>query len=335
MDAERVIDRMLQCTAGQIVACNVVAGVDNRLIDRSFAKDAIEWLARLAAFKPEYQAPRELVKALQILRGGDYPSSMSHSAPPPEFRLRGEAGIGVRDLTGSVSCVLPAWLLNRLISPSDLERLRGEGLVFPLSTRNFWSTAVVERWRRKPPAERRVRFSPNEALGRTRSVVWFTCRRKLAARLRGRTGRNHAQRARDLLGLVHHGRGVALAALHFPARILESQTSARPTFADAADHSRFRAWPDERRAQSDRNWGRTVDLRAVDRAERLADGCPEQVTMMIAGNDLPGDGQFEFDLLGMVDEALGTGPGVDETYVARLLGGISVADIGVRLKSYL
>ena len=57
--------------------------------------------------------------------------------------------------------------------------------------------------------------------------------------------------------------------------------------------------------------------------------------MMIAGNDLPGDGQFEFDLLGMVDEALGTGPGADETYAARLLGGMSVAEIGDRLKSYL
>ena len=56
MDAERVVDRMLECTAGQIVACNVVAGVEKRLIDRSFARDAIVWLARLAAFKPEYRA---------------------------------------------------------------------------------------------------------------------------------------------------------------------------------------------------------------------------------------------------------------------------------------
>ena len=293
------------------------------------------WLARLAAFKPEYRAPRELVKALQILRGGDYPPSMPHSAPPPEFRLRGEAGIDARDLTGSVSCVLPAGLLNRLISQPDLERLRREGLIFPHSDRSFRWTAIVDRWRRKPPADRRVRFSPTEALGRTRSVVWFTSRRKLAARLGGRTGRNGAQRARDLLGLVHHRPGVVLAALHFPARILESRASARPTFADAADHSRFRAWPDDRRAQSDRNWGRTVDLRALDHAERLADGCPERVTMVIAGDDLPGDGQFEFDLLGVVDEALGTTPEADEAYAARLLGGMSVADIRARLKSYL
>ena len=57
--------------------------------------------------------------------------------------------------------------------------------------------------------------------------------------------------------------------------------------------------------------------------------------MVIAGDDLPGDGQFEFDLLGVVDEALGITPEADEAYAARLLGGMSVTDIGARLKSYL
>ena len=122
-----------------------------------------------------------------------------------------------------------------------------------------------------------------QTLGRPRSVVWFTRRRSLASALGRRDAGNHAQRSRDRLGLVHHGRGAVLAALHFPAQLLRTRSSARPTFMDAADHLRFRAWPDGRRARSDRTWGRTVDLRALDRGEPSVDGCPERVTRDIPG----------------------------------------------------
>ena len=336
MDTEQVIDRMLQCTAGQIVACNIVAGIDNGLIRRRLAKEAFDWLGRLAGFQPRYQTPRELVKALVVLRGGDFPESVKRLAPSPEFRLRGDATIDPRDLTGSVSCILPAWLLNRLIAPSDLERLRGEGLVFPSSNQGFRSTATIERWRRMPAVKRRVRFNPNAALGRRHSVVWFTRRRDLAAALGRRDRRDSAQRARDSLGLVHHGRGVVLAALHFPARIFEHQASARPAFTDAADHRRFRTWPDGRRAQSNRSWGYTVDLHALDRGAASADGCPERVTREIPGSDLPEDGRFELDLLGAVEKALGDGSDADDAYAARLLGGLSggssIADLAHDLK---
>ena len=335
MDAERVVDRMLQCIAGQIVGCNIVAGVDNCLIDRGFAKDAFEWLGCLAAFESRYGEPEELVKALRVLRDGVYPPGMSLPASPPEFTLQDRIGLDAHDRTEAVSCVLPAWLLNRLISPSDRNRLRSEGLVFPSSSSDLLATATVERWRRKAPVERRVHFDPDNALGRPRSVVWFTRRRNLAAALGRRDRGDHAQRGRDRLGLVHHGRGVALAALHFPAQLLRTRASARPTFLDAADNLRFRAWPDGRRARSNRAWGYTVDLGALDRSERTVDGAPERITRDIPGRDLPENGRFEFDLLGTVDVALGEGPDADGVYAERLLGGMSVADLGGRLRSYL
>ena len=335
MNAEDVIDGMLQCVAGQIVACNVVAGVDNGLINRHLARDAFEWLARLATFEPRYRSPGTLVKALLMLRGGDYPAGMPVSTPPPEFRLRGEAGIGVRDLSESVSCIVRARRLYRLISSPDRLRLFGEGLVSPSSGEGFLSRESIERWRGKPAAARRVRFDPNSTLGRPRSVVWFTRRRNLSAALGRRDRRDRAQRARDLLGLVHHRRGTVLAALHFPAGILAASHSARPTFADAADHPRFRAWPEGRRARSDPYWGRTADLRALDHGERIADGCPERVTRELSGRDLPEEGWFEFDLLGVVGAARGANPAADRAYAARLLGGMSVATLGTRLRSFL
>ena len=134
-----------------------------------------------------------------------------------------------------------------------------------------------------------------------------------------RDRRDRAQRAHDSLGLIHHERAVVLAALHFPARIFEHQASTRPVFADAADHRRFRTWPDRRRARSNRRWGYTVDLRALERGAASADGCPERVTREIPGGDLPEDGRFELDLLGAVEEALGEGPDADDAYAAGYL----------------
>ena len=298
-------------------------------------KRGVRVAPRLASFEPGYQAPDTLVNALSILLEGDYPRGMPLSPPPPEFRLRGEAGIGDGDLAGSVSCVLPALRLNDLISPPDLARFHREGLVFPSSSDEPWFEKTIDRWRQKPARERRVRFDPSGTLGRPRSVVWFTRRRSLASAPGHRDAGNHAQRSRDRLGLVHHGRGAVLAALHFPAQLLRTRSSARPTFMDAADHLRFRAWPDGRRARSDRTWGRTVDLRALDRGERSVDGCPERVTRDIPGSALPEGGRFEFDLLGAVDEALGEGPDDDGIYAARLRGGMSAADLGSRLRSFL
>ena len=337
MNTKQVIDRMLQCTAGQIVACNIVAGIDNLLIPPGLAKEALDWLGRLADFQPRYRAPQELVKALVVLRDGDFPRGVKRFTPSPEFRLRGDATINPRDLTEDVSCILPAWGIRRLIAPNDLKRLLGAGCIFPSSSRAFHFDLVMKRWQETSADRRRVRFNPNEALGHRHSVVWFTRRRNLAEALGPRDRQGSAQRARDSLGLVHRRPDVVLAALHFPARIFVNQASARPTFTDAAEHRRFRTWPDGQQARSDRSWGYTVDLRALDSGAASADGCPERVTKEIRGSDLPEDVRFEVDLLGAVEEALGDGSAADGAYAARLLGGLSggmsIAALGARLKS--
>ena len=328
---------MLERDPGRIVGCNIVAGVENRLIERRLAKAAFEWLGRLAADRG-YTTSMDLVESLRVLQGGDYPRSMPSPSPPPEFRLRGERALDVRGMHEDLSIILPARLLNTLIHPRDRERLRDRGLVFPSTDTGSWSRATVARWRRRPAAERRVRFDPNQTLGRHRSVLWFARRRDVEASLGSRSRNGRAQRGRDRLGLVHHRHGVILAAMHFPPGLLERVTSARPTFLDAAEHRRFRTWPDGPDARANRHWGCTVDLAALARSDPNVDGCLERVTAEIAGGDLPDDGRFEFDLLGPVAAATGTHPADDVAFSDRLrsqLGGLSVDELRARLKSYL
>ena len=303
---------MLRHVGGQIVGCNVVAGVENGLIEPHLARDAFAWLGRLAANRG-YRDPTSLVEALRVLRSGDFHPSMSDPRRPPDFRLRGEQDLNARGLRGGLSSIIPAFLLNDLILSDDLDTLRGEGLFFPFSATGPLSSTTVEEWRRRPAAERRVRLDPNQTMGRHRSVVWFTRRQDIEASLASKASHERAQRARDCLGLVHHEHDVVLAAMHFPDEVFRRSTSARPTFLDAADHRRFRAWPDGGRSRSNRQWGCTVDLEAL--AER-----------------------FEFELLGPVTDSTGTDPADDVAFSGRLqsqLGGLSVDDLRIRLTSYL
>lgn len=114
--------------------------------------------------------------------------------------------------------------------------------------------------------------------------------------------------------------------------MLAGCTSARPTFADAAGHRRFKTWPDSAAARTDRDWGRTVDLRALDASSPSLDGCPERVTKAVDGGIL-GSGSFEFELLGTVRSSVGAGKAADAAFAKRLTDGLTVPKIAKKLKA--
>ena len=332
LNTNQVIDSLLRCTAGQIVACNVLAGVEHRLLDRAWVKDTLAWMGRLGAHA-EYDTPEKLVEALQDLRDDRVPSDVAPGAERPDIRLRGDAA--PRPFHVEVSCVVSMHVLRRILSHEDRLRLRREGLALPSSKAEFMADPAINEWRRKPANVRTARFNPSESLGR--SVAWFTRRDDFTKATTPAKDADRAQRARDALGLAHHETGTTLAALHFPPTTLSKIASARPTFADAASRGiggpgRFKTWPDSSRARRRRRWGTTVDLRALDAAATSVDGCPERVTKEIGGTVL-GEGRFEFELLGSVRESIGTGDAADAAFAARLTEGRTLAQIAQKLKA--
>ena len=323
-----MIDSLLQCTAGQIVACNVLAGVEHRLIDRAWAKDTLAWMGRLGAHA-EYGTPEKLVGALRDLRDGQVAPGVAARYRLPEVRLSDAAAPSPFPV--EVSCVVPAHRLAGMVSHEDRLRLAREGLALPSTAAEFSANSTVNEWRNKPARERTVRLNPRGPLGR-QSVVWFTRRDIFVKTTTGTSGNHRVQEVRDKLGLIHHKAGTMLAALHFRRATLAGIASARPTFADAAHHRRFKTWPDEVGARRRRDWGTTVDLQALDAAATSVDGWPERVTKEINGAVL-GEGRFEFELLGPVPAPRDTKGAADAAFAARLAGGRSTAEIAQELKA--
>ena len=327
LNTNQVIDSLLQCTAGQIVACNVLAGVEHRLLDRAWVKDTLAWMGRLGAYA-EYGTPEKLVEALQDLRDGGVPSDVAPGVEWPDIRLRGDAA--PRPFDVEVSCVLPVHVLENVVSREDKRRLADEGLAMPSTAAGVIVKSTINEWQDKPARSRTVKFAPHESL--VQPVVWFTRRDAFARATAAVKGDSRARKVRNKLGLVHHRTGTTLAALHFPPTTLSSIVSARPTFADAASHMRFKTWPDGASAQRSRQWGTTVDLEALNASAASIDGWPERVTKKINGAML-GEGRFEFELLGSVPEPLGTDEAANRNFAIRLTEGRTMAQIARKLKT--
>ncbi len=276
----------------------------------------------------DYAAPEKLVVALQDLQTGQVSPNAAPQDGLPDIRLHGDAT--PKPFQVEISCVLPTHVLRDVLSREDRLRLRREGLALPSSAAEFMANSTINEWRGKPASVRTARFEPSKSLGR--AVAWFTRRDDLMRATASVRDADRAQRTRDVLGLAHHRAGTMLAVLHFPPATLAGIVSARPTFADATSHRRFKTWPDGPGARRRRHWGTTADLEALDAAATSVDGCRERVTKKIDGAWL-GDGRFEFELLGSVLASVGTGEAADTAFATRLAEGRTMAQIAQRLKA--
>lgn len=328
---EQVVERLLETAGGQIVACNVLAGVRNGLVDATWATDVLAWMGKIGN-DPDYADPMRFLRVLDDLKTHRLPSE-ALAAGLPDIRLCGTRAPAPFEV--EVSCVLPAWLLGRLMTSEDKQRLAREGLALPKSRADLLAPAILYEWQSRPPDVRTVRMDPGSTLGRHHSVVWFTPRAALLEALDAVVPSARAQRTRDLLGLVHQQEGVMLAAMHFQPPTLTACPSARPTFADAGCHMRFKAWPDGDAARNERTWGHTVDLQALDAAAASVDGGPERIAKSIDGHSLSNEAAFEFELLGAVQASADQGEAADAAFATRLSDGRTVAELGTELRTLL
>ena len=313
------------------MACNILDGVCNGLVDRGFATHVLDWVGRLAM--ADGLASKNLVGALASVRDRDYPIDMD-SSHAPDFRACGGEDDWEYEAKSEISCVVAASALREWIHPDDEIRLRVKGLVLPLRAGGLMGPEIVEAWRECPASERRVRFNPRAYLGRPGGVSWFTLRNRLTEAQRQGNG-DLAQRLRDALGLVHQNAGIVLAAAHMPAQFVRSVRFRRPTFVDAGSHRRFKTWPDGERARQIRTWGFTTDLAKVDSDQACIDGCVERVSPSISGALLADQGRFEVELLGAVESATNSSRSADCGFAARLRGALTVERLACKLQELL
>ena len=228
--------------------------------------------------------------------------------------------------------------LRALVHSDDFKRFKRLGLRALEYARDPKAASHIRAWQRwsqeKPASERRIRLDPDQTLGPPDTVAWFTPRRCLQNTL-GNGTTNKAQRARDALGLIHQTCGTPLVALHFPGNALVRLQSNRPTFLDAADHARFKAWPDSADARAKEQWGFTVDLEKLT-SSGAVDGCPERVTCAVSGRMLEEAGlSCEVEILGCVNQETDSGPDAHHAFARRLSGDLSACKLADKLKSLL
>jgi hypothetical protein len=319
MSVDTFLDVLLSSPRGQMTVCNIIDTLKDGVLNAATVRDVVDWWERLSSYK-SYSKPEDIIRALNVVRDRDYPPGLPDVSVAPLFAFQGPHSLHPDEMAGYISCVLPAGVLENSICKFDRDRLASIGIAFPRTRHDPWSSRALNELSNLSAGQRQVSVDSAKAIGST--LLWFTRQTSLGIALRNCRPSSRSDRARDALGLVHRRRDEVLLAYTFPASILQTHHSARPTFVDAGDHPRFKTRADSPSAIAQRHWGWTVNLEKLSSSDAVIDGCPERVCGKITSGTLGASQRFSFTYLGTLvvprnDEA-GTR---DEVFAARLSRG--------------
>ena len=298
------VNKLVAKNLGRIVICNVVDGHAEGLLMKIDVKQYFEWWIDLCAHlesqsKKGSQSDNEVLAAMNTLRNGKYPRTFKAGEKRLDFRFRCPKRRPRKQRRFRELCsTVPAWVLRDVIDDTTKNELAAKSIHFPANDSSDWADDFVRTMMDIPDSLRTGRLGAGKSIGRS-GIVWITGKPILDEELNGYE--QPADRARDVLGLVHQEPPKVLVALHFPWAVMDKVRSARPTFMDAGDHRRFRAQADARHRRRMASWGHTVDLEKVSAKAKNVDGLPERVCGEIDSGALaPTDGKFGFNPLGRV-----------------------------------
>lgn len=326
MASPAFIDLLLASFRGQIIACNILDGIESGAVSEAFVGQVLNWWEHLVAHAG-YTSPIQVVLALNVVRDRSYPAALPGSVTAPEFRFKGSTTVG--NTNGMVGCVMPAGLIGKVCTKADRDRLYALGAEIPTTYLTPWTQHALDALLDLDDADRKITLDAGQSIGS--NTIWVTTKTSLDNTLRNCRNLERADKARDILGLVHRNKDEVLAALFFPASILSTLNSARPTFVDAGDHSRFKTTADSSRARAEASWGWTANLEKLYHSKSVLDGCRERVCSAVRHSDVPG-GAVSFIPLGILMMPRNDTVGVnDDRFAARLSRGKTVGEIRTKL----
>jgi hypothetical protein len=316
----RLLDLLFQEPIGVIAACNIVDCLDECLIDTPFVRDFLD-AAKAAFVRENPKSTKQLVGMLAKVTRGELAVTASGYPSIARSFLCGCAAPATTTYA-AYSHVLDVGTFKRyLVSDANLDFGHASFLSNPDPA--------------DPELERTIAslngrddiFRPDAKLGGGPVPLFWVCPTdRLSIRIAAhRTGDG----ARDALGLIDYLTAVALIEIRFPAKKIVSVKWARPTYADAGAHSRFRIVNDDKAGVNLSDWGCTVDLGRFAASELVLDGLPERVVKPLAfARDL----EAKFSFVGGTASARGlTATDDDGAFAQRLLRGRSTSDLRDRL----
>ena len=296
-EKQKFVETLVAEDLGRIVVCNVVDGHAEGHFMKIDVKQYFEWWIDLCMHQ-RLRSITKVLAAMSTMRNGKYPSTFKAGAKRQDFRFRCPKRRPRKQRRFRELCsTVPALVLREVIDDKTRDELKAKSIHFPATHNSDWTDDFVRTMMDIPDSLRTGHFGSGKSIGRSGSV-WITGKPILDARLNGYG--QPANRARDVLGLVHRQPPDVLVALHFPWAVMDKVRSARPTFMDAGDHRRFRARAGARHRRSMAAWGHTVDLAKVSAKAKNMDGLPERVCGKIDSGALAPTGRFGFTPLGRV-----------------------------------
>ena len=320
-EKRKFVDALVATDLGRIVVCNVVDGYAEGHLMKIDVKQYFEWWIDLCVHQ-RLRSITKVLAAMGTLRNGKYPSTFKAGAKRPDFRFRCPKRRPRKQRRFRELCsTVPALVLREVIDDKTRDALKAKAIHFPTTHNSDWTDDFVRTMMDLPDSLRTGHFGSGKSIGRSGSV-WITGKPILDAKLNGYG--QPADRARDVLGLVHRQPPDVLVAFHFPWAVMDNVRSARPTFMDAGDHRRFRAQAGARHRRRMAAWGHTVDLAKVSAKAKNVDGLPERVCGEIDSGALAPTDRFGFTPLGRVTTERGHSAdthGNDAAFARRMANG--------------
>jgi hypothetical protein len=219
------------------------------------------------------------------------------------------------DYPVGLASVATVEVIEEIADPISRRKWIEHGVRFPRNPYGPGTAAALAKIASLGSSEREFSLGFGRELGR--KTLWVTPAEPLEAAIRGAVT-PAADRARDILGLVHHGKGRILVTFEFPRSVAVAVASARPSGADAGIHKRYR-WQAGPAAQGPA-WGGTVDLQRL--FDHLPDtlGLAERAHKPVDERALASSGaKLTFTLLGRVEAPRGDIDGVRDNAFAQIL----------------
>ena len=313
---ERMIDLLLKEPIGRIVACNIFAALEENLIKRELLKTFLENC--LQAFtEVTVLTTEDLIGQFEDVARGDRPISNRR-----QFLFACTKRTTAMTEDSEFSTVMEIGTLNGyLISDSALADGHASFVSNPDPTDPMLRDAIDLLNGRTDI------YRSNAYLGGNpnRPLFWITPSEMLLAERRDNSLENLGDAIRDLLGLIRYEDSIPLVELRIPGNRLRCQKHARPTFADAGTHRRFRIRPDTSRARQRSGWGCTVHLRLFANGNTNINGASERVVDPAALN---ADLDVEFEFAGFTETTRGnTIEDDDAAFAERVCYGINLSEL--------
>ncbi|HIJ83299.1 MAG TPA: hypothetical protein HPQ00_03745 [Magnetococcales bacterium] len=333
--------RLTEFPGGLIIVCNILDGIDQKLLDDNYAQTLFDWWRTLVNWKgdrtpppgiSDSDLPNEIMGCFNILLYHPLPNAFRPGESRPNFFL---AGIhrrlrNINNFGKFINVTDGNVFLQHVIHEDERRRLFGS------VTSHFTKTPSHELSLFMGHGTISVVLRDSSTVGNPDRLLWIAPDRYNGTSLSDVFPRpDAANQLRDLLGLNHYTKGTGLVALHLPLDAVKAGVHARPTVADSGGHVRFKSRPDLPKHFKQRAWGFTVDLAKLSANADILDGWPERVVEPIPCWWF---GNLTITPLGFLSETRGKIKGMDDdaTYAKRLrVAHGTQKDILKRLRGYI